>query len=214
MDHSTGEEAADTPPWWREGGETDSEEAFKYPSELLGTSWGSYLLSVPPTAQGRHSGNIADTLNSLDEKNGELELHSGTQKCSPPRRGILRTPATNCTSEEKKSQPHPLYQRLSSVLQEVEKAISSCGIDTAPLSHASRALTHKRRQETPSVGEEYVKVVLDALVCQSRKLQDHAVSLHHTAIMSAKSRQQFARDKQELQQMVDSFVERQVGLDG
>ena len=204
--------ATDSPSWWKGEG-TDllnSEDTFKYPPELLGTSWGSYLISVPPTAHGGQSGRkvvIADTLNSVNCKNGASQ---GLLQKSSPKRSILRTPGRTITAE-----PHPLSQRLLATLRGAQEVMTSCGIDTSPLDHASATLKQKknlRDNTTVMAGEECIEVVLDALVNQSRKLQEHAVTLHQTAIMLAKNQKQFVRDQQQFQQMVESYITKQVNM--
>ena len=210
---------ADTP-WWAGGDLEESEEGFRYPSELLGTSWGSYLASLPPTAHaaGRKVLALGKDRNILAAMNGgkhEVPPKS-LQKSSPP-----RAPAPNPSAEpagaESSAQPRPhRLQRLSAALRLTADALASCGIDHSPLSHASATVAKLQEQrqakenqgdgptESGDTVEDVVDVVLEALASQAKKLEEHATSLQRTATGLARNQQQFARDQRDIQQTIEA----------
>ena len=242
--------SADSPyaRWTAGGSDLDSEDVFKYPpdAELLGTSWGSYLFSVPPTAHGRSERKVSiakdpQTQSPVTKQSREHETPSiGNQ--SSPNRSILRTQSINsnsvsvavannlpawdkafrthdrcttakstCTSNSS-IQPHPLFHRLLAALQETQEALDVCGINSSPLSVASRTMKQIQQQQAGGsdsqschlASEKCVKAVLEALVSQGKKMQEHAISLQKTATMMTRNQHQFAREQQDMQQMLET----------
>lgn len=212
-------------PWWIAGRSPgpDSEDVFKYPPELLGTSWGSYLFSVPPTATapGRSEKKviIAEDVQAQnpDIKQNELLVIPNHDQCSP-KRSILRTPAlkvaeasqSDPSARNEATQPHPLFHRLASSLQKAQEALKSCGINSSPL---SEALTIVNKTQEQAIGDaddsiqscrECIESVLKALVCQGKKMEEYALSLQHTAAVLSRNQRQFTRDHHEMQQMMET----------
>lgn len=206
-------------PWWTAGRSPgpDSEDVFKYPPELLGTSWGSYLFSVPPTATapGRSEKKviIAEDVQAQnpDIKQNEPLVMPNLDQCSP-KRSILRTPAcqSNPSARDEAIQPHPLFHRLASSLQKAQEALKSCGINSSPL---SEALTIVNKTQHQAIGDandsiqsckECIESVLKALVCQAKRMEEYAISLQHTAAVLSRNQRQFTRDHHEMQQMMET----------
>lgn len=206
-------------PWWTAGRSPgpDSEDVFKYPTELLGTSWGSYLVSVPPTANapGRSEKKVIIAKDvqaqNQDIKQNELLVMSNHDQCSP-KRSILRTPASqsNPVTRNEAIQPHPLFHRLASSLQKAQEALQSCGINSSPLSEALTIVNKTQQQAMDDANDsirscrECIESVLKALVCQGKKMEEYAISLQHTAAVLSRNQRQFTRDHHEMQQMMET----------
>ena len=206
------ERLADTP-WWKEGGADDLDESIMYPPELLGTSWGSYLASLPPTA-GRKvvlAGKDERTATRNGDKHGTSPLRGS------PRRSTLRNKDSSTPAEPvagtRRSQPHPhSLQRLSTALQRALDSLVSCGIDASPLSRASATVNKFRTQKGGSIGVVVTsatemtveETVLEALACQAKIMEEHAMSLKHTAAVLTRNQEQFTRDQLEMQQTIEA----------
>ncbi len=124
-----------------------NDHPFTYPPDLLGTSWGSYLFSVPPTA-ARSSRKVVINATPQTLKLPPISAPSTDQES--PKRSILRTPVINDArtvlgrasrparvEQAGEGQPHPLLQGLQSLVNVAAKTkekISHSGIDSAPLS--------------------------------------------------------------------------------
>lgn len=196
-------------PWWTAGRSPglDSEDVFKYPPELLGTSWGSYLISIPPTASapGRSEKKVVIAEDPHDQSPdiNPNEPHVNHDQSSP-KRNILRTPALKAAEagQTVSVQPHPLFHRLTTALQKAQEALNSCGINSSPL---SEAFTKTQQQ---AIGDdsirECIEFVLKALVRQGKIIEDYAVSLQHTAAVLSRNQRQFNRDQQDMQQMIEA----------
>jgi hypothetical protein len=203
------ERLADTP-WWKEGGADDLDESIMYPPELLGTSWGSYLASLPPTA-GRKvvlAGKDERTATRNGDKHGTSPLRGS------PRRSTFRNKdSSEPVAGTRRSQPHPhSLQRLSTALQRALDSLVSCGIDASPLSRASATVNKFRTQQGGSIGVVVTsatemtaeETVLEALACQAKIMEEHAMSLKHTAAVLTRNQEQFARDQLEMQQTIEA----------
>ena len=209
------EKSADTP-WWKEGGADDLDESLTYPPELLGTSWGSYLASLPPTAlpAGRKvvlAGKDERTATQNGDKHGTSPLRGS------PRRSTLRNKDSSTPAEpvagSRRSQPHPhSLQRLSTALQRALHSLVSCGIDASPLSRASATVNEFQTQQGGSSGVVVTsetemtveETVLKALACQAKIIEEHAMSLKHTAAVLTRNQKQFAKDQLEMQQTIEA----------
>ena len=222
-----GEERLADTPWWSGGATDDMDESFRYPPDLLGTSWGSYLASLPPTA--RASGRRVVLADGRAETQSD-ENKRGSPLRGSPKRSILRTkdsstPAavslspTAAAAETRRSQPHShLLQRLSTSLRRVVEALAACGIEITPLSRASGAIAklqtlqeHQRDgseavtlAESGVAMEEGLEIVLEALASQAKLMEEHAMSLRHTGAVLARNQQQFAREQREMQQTIEA----------
>lgn len=197
---------------WK-GGELD--ETFRYPPDPLGTSWGSYLVSLPTTARlaGRVFGREGEEKSNL---NGEKDA------AYPKRSQNIIHPAK--TNSQEKAKPAPVkssYQPrpsslafakpLSAALQSAVEALVSCGIECTPLRHASdmvaksqELVTTAREQGSDELLERGIEMTLEALVSQAEKIAEYATSLRRTGEMLAKNQRQFARDQQLIQQAIES----------
>ncbi len=141
----------------------DNDHAFAYPPDLLGTSWGSYLFSVPTTA-ARSSRKVVINPAPQPLKLPPVSAPSNEQS---PKRSILRTPTVKdggaapereskrrdpSEGECEHSQPHPLLQSLQSLLNAAvgtREKLSHCGVNSTPLSALCEVLTvaqHEVRQ--------------------------------------------------------------------
>ena len=218
----TGEERLADSPWWKEGGADELEESFKYPPELLGTSWGSYLASMPATA---HPAGRKVVLAGRDER---ITTRQSEDKLVSPLKGsqrqsILRTkdsttptalPPARMSASSRRSQPRPHFlQHLSAALQRTVDSLVSCGIDAFPFSRAFAAVTeflqtqHKEGSSEVVIStemEESIEIVLEALVSQAKIMEEHAKSLKTTAAVLTRNQKQFVREKQEMQQTIEA----------
>ena len=239
-------------PWMAGGSDVDAETVFKYPPELLGTSWGSYLFSGPPTAHGRSGRKVVIAEHprtcgpGTDGRSG-VRVPPAMSDQSSPKRGILRTPVvksdhpavvasespvaprTRATptgasqTAASLTQPHPLFRHLLAALQAAQEGLDSCGVDNSPLSEACKLVRRKQHevggshdttttttedyaQSCELANEECVKAVLEALVLQAGKMQEHALSLQRTAAVLSRSRRQFAREQQDMQQAMEAAL--------
>ena len=190
-----------------------------YPAEFLSTSWGSYLFSLPPTA-GRSGRRM--TIDSAHVGRSENEAYemsvSPTTHGLPSRSNHLCTVAMNARGGQ--NQLHPLLHSLLSALSTTQKQLASCGIDSVPLGEACRLLDsnnqvpiqqeqtnhHSPTTSTPLCSESTVRLlehVLEALVLQAKRIQEHTNVLKRTAVQLRRNQQQFASGKQELQQAME-----------
>lgn len=206
-------------PWWSAGRSPgpDSEGVFKYPPELLGTSWGSYLFSVPPTATvpGRSEKKVVIARDTQarrpDIKQDEPPVIPSHDQCSP-KRSILRAPAVKvaeaCPSTRNVAiQPHPLFHRLAASLQKAQESLNSCGINSSPLSEALTAVNKTQQQAISDADESIqscIESVLKALVSQGKKIEEYAISLQHTAAALSRNQRQFTRDQHDMQQTMEA----------
>ena len=230
-------------PWMAGGSDVDAETVFKYPPELLGTSWGSYLFSGPPTAHSRSGRKVVIAEHSrtcspgTDGRSG-VRVPPAMGDQSSPKRGILRTPVLKSdhtsavaagespvaprtratpTGATSLTQPHPLFRHLLAALQAAQEGLDSCGVDNSPLSEACKLVRRKQHEvggttttttedDAELANEECVKAVLEALVLQAGKMQEHALSLQQTAAVLSRSRRQFAREQQDMQQAMEAAL--------
>ena len=219
------EEPGDSSPG-SHGGDLEADNTFKYPPELLGTSWGSYLFSLPPTA-GR-SGRRAVISDEEHTQAGPKRNVRGQSQAaidhSPPKRTIPLTPAvTNDGAvtvadgvDNSACQPHPLLRSLIVTLGETQKQLASCGIDSSPLSEACRAVETAQEEgslhpdtATSPCAEATAKAlegVLAAVAVQAGKMQEHAACLQLTAERLKRNQQQFAREQRELHQAMNTTL--------
>ena len=177
-----------------------------YPAEFLGTSWSSYLFSLPPTA-GRSGRKMP-----IDSAYvGRPENEAYEMSVSPTTNGLPGRSDHNCTGQ---NQLHPHLLSLLSALSTMQKQLASCEIDSVPLNEACRLLDSNNhvpiQQEqltsTPLWSENTVRLlegVLEALVLQVKRIHEHAIVLQQTAVQLRRNQRQFASEKQELQQAME-----------
>ena len=130
----------------------EENENFKYPLDLLGVSWGTYLQSDPPTrgSDGCRSPKkvvIDATPQPLQNNPNPLS----TDKFQTPTSSILKSPVAKDGSAMHKrklpgelTQPHPLLHELHVLIDEVlstREEMRRCGIDSTPLSNLCDSLT-------------------------------------------------------------------------
>ena len=193
--------------WWAVGSASDDqEEGPVYPPDLLGTSWGSYLHSLPATARAVHGCRPGRqvTVATLVERENKLVDHDGLKsnhslKESPKHPALQMQGAGSV-------QPRPSFQRLSAALQRAAESLASCGVESSPLTRASETVARlqKGQQRNQESAEDCVDVVLGALVTQVKMIEEYAMSLKHTAAVLAKSQQQLARDQLEIQEQMEA----------
>lgn len=151
----------------------DNDHSFAYPADLLGTSWGSYLFSGPPTA-ARSSRKVVINATPQPLKLPPISAPSLDQ--TSPKRSILRTPGVKeggtaggkvplrltarpdaheaAAGEQEcgQDQPHPLLrglQSLANAVAGVKEKLSYSGVDTTPLATLCEGLAssqHELRQ--------------------------------------------------------------------
>lgn len=144
--------------------------SYRYPPDLLGVSWGSYLHSVPPTA-GRSSRKVV--INSapqpLEHKLPPLSSSgAGSSAEQSPTRSILRTPlvkesvagqrkeALKENANTNSTQPLPLFEDLQAFVNTLASAMEELrqyGVDVAPLSSLFEFLLASQSEIGKAVGQ-------------------------------------------------------------
>ena len=199
--------------------EGQNDSSFTYPQDLLGTSWGSYLHSVPPTA-GRSSRKVVINPDPQPFQN-KLPPVSADQ-ASP--RGILRTPVAKDVGETSpKVQPHPLLQELQSLVSAVigvKDKLGQDGMDNSPLSSLCDTLvtthyelkqtleqmSHSSDSSTDLLSSGFLqlvikclKTILQSLCEQGEKVQEQAVFLQQAGKQLSRNQRDFLKEHEELQ---------------
>lgn len=203
--------------------------SFRYPPDLLGVSWGSYLQSDPPTRAGRSPKKVVI--------NTTLKPPQSTQNLPPadkaPARSILRTPVAKEGTANRKlpvealSEPHPLMHELHVLIEEVtsgREELRKYGIDTTPLTNFCDSLTTEnydlkqlvdQLERQGDVGKEvilggvlklviqFLRSVLRSIVEEGKRLQEQATFLQHTGKQLSKLQENFMKEQEEVQQAVE-----------
>lgn len=214
------EERGDSSPG-SHGSDLEADDTFKYPPELLETSWSSYLFSLPPTA-GRSGRRVVISDDEHTQAGPKRKVRGQSQTAidhGPPKRSILLsavvgndaavTSATSC-------QPRPLLRSLIVTLEKAQKQLASCGIDSSPLLEARRTVETAREEGSlhpdtttcrcAEASARALEGVLAAVVLQAGKMQEYAAFLQLTAERLKKNQQQFAREQRELHQAMDTTI--------
>jgi len=185
-----------------------------YPLDLLETSWGSYLYSLPPTrAEDRG-----------DRREGELsEAAKASIRPAPP-----FSPSSQQATRTAPNEPHPLLQHLEGLMVALSRSkqeLTQCGIDTTPLTplcHAS-ITSHKDLKELVKVLQnssdnckeallssdvlhnllEFLREVLQGLVAQGRKLRVQTAHLQQMAKQLKRSRKESLKEQKETQEVIN-----------
>ena len=203
----------------------DQEDSFKYPQDLLGTSWGSYLQSVPPTAgQSSRRVVINVTPQTTQTKFSPLSSPSAVQS---PTRSILRTPLVKEGDPRERSlsgradEPHPLLNDLQSLfdtLATAKEKIGECGVSNSPLatlcgslrSDLKRAVAlmvssnDANNSKVLSVLLGLFKRIIQSLAKQGKKLQEQAVFLQQMGKQLSRSQVDFMKEQEEVQRALES----------
>lgn len=207
----------------------EQEESFKYPQDLLGTSWGSYLHSLPPTAgQSSRRVVINTTPQTVQTKLPPLSTPSAVQS---PTRGILRTPLVKEGDprgrklSSRADEPHPLLSDLQSLfdtLATAKEKIGECGVSNSPLAALCDSLLGLRsdlkqavstmvssssdanNSKVLSVLLGLFKRIIHGLAKQGKKLQEQAVFLQQMGKQLSRSQGDFMKEQEEVQHALES----------
>lgn len=207
-------------------------ENFRYPLDLLGVSWGSYLQSDPPTRGGDGSRSpkkvvINATPQPLQDKPNPLSTEA-------PTTSILKSPVAKDGGAVHKrklpgelTQPHPLLHELHVLIDEVvstREEMRRCGIDSTPLSNLCDSLAtanYDLKQLVDHFGNkmdagrevlssgvlkliiQYLRTVLQSFVEEGRRLQEQARFLQQTGRHLSKTQQKFMKEQEAIQRAVD-----------
>ena len=126
-------------------------ENFRYPPDLLGVSWGSYLQSDPPTRGGDGSRSPKKVvINATPQPLQDKPNPTSTDHFQAPTSSILKSPVAKDEGAVHKrrlpgelTQPHPLLHALHLLIDEVvstREEMRRCGIDSTPLSNLCDSL--------------------------------------------------------------------------
>ena len=204
--------------------------SFRYPPDLLGVSWGSYLQSDPPTRAGRSPKKVV--INTTQKPlQSTPHLPPADQA---PTRSILRTPVAKESTAVRKppgellSEPHPLLHELHVLIDEITSSreeMGRRGIDTAPLSNFCDSLKTENfdlKQLADQLGTKqdtgkevllggvlkviirFLRAVLRSIVEEGKRLQEQATFLQRTGKQLSKLQQNFMKEQEEAQQAVEN----------
>lgn len=206
--------------------ENENGSSFRYPPDLLGVSWGSYLQSDPPTRAGRSPKKVV--INTTPKPPQSTQHLPPADKV--PARSILRTPVAKEGRKlpvEALSEAHPLMHELHVLIKEVtsgREELKKYGIDTTPLTNFCDSLTTENYDlkqlvdQLESQGDvrkdvilggvlklviQFLRSVLQSIVEEGKRLQEQATFLQHTGKQLNKLQENFMKEQEEVQQAVE-----------
>ena len=198
-----------------DGQEEDASDdgGVRYPSDLLGASWGSYLHpSAPPTRTGQAFKKVAVKTTSGHSQNKPVSASADSIKEGGAENGH---PSLLLLQE---------LQALTTVVSSCKAELTRCGIDTSPLKvvveplfDSLKEVLHQCAKQADATRQsglelvsidvlhqvaEYMSSVVSSLLAQGQKMHEQAVLLQRTGKQLAHTQQSFLLDQQELQQVM------------